>query len=105
MLSWDLARELVLLDVARTGALTAPPGVLGLIPPGSFGTVPRLLYHGLVQGGAGPLLTALGLKPPPCPATSPSADVPIPTSGQGRVLQSSIAFQPRVCAASATREM
>jgi hypothetical protein len=89
VLSWDLAREFVTFDVARTGVLTAPPSAVGLIPPGTFRTVRRPVYLALLQAGAGPLLASLGLVLPP------SGDVPIPTSGQGRVLVSGIDFDPR----------
>jgi len=88
VLSWDLARDLVTFDVARTGVLTAPPSAIGLIPAGFFRTVRRPVFLGLVQAGAGPLLASLGLVLPP------SGDVPIPTTGQARVLAVAIDFQP-----------
>ncbi len=80
VLSWDLAREFVTYDMGRTGVLTAAPSAVGLIPPGAFRAVRRPVYLGLLQAGAGPLLASLGLAAPA------SGDVPIPTSGQARVL-------------------
>ena len=88
VLSWDLARELVTFDMGRTGVLTASPSAVGLVPAGSFRTVRRPVYLGLVQAGAGGLLASLGLVLPP------SGDVPIPTSGQARVLVGTIDFKP-----------
>ncbi len=88
VLSWDLARELATFDVGRTGRLTAAPTTVGLIPAGTFRTVRRPVFQGLVQAGAGGLLTSLGLVLPA------SGDVPIPTSGQARVLVASIDFKP-----------
>ncbi|HEY8232501.1 MAG TPA: hypothetical protein VIJ10_07560 [Vicinamibacteria bacterium] len=88
VLSWDLAREFVTFDVARTGVLTAAPTAIGLIPAGAFRTVRRPVYLGLVQAGAAPLLASLGLVLPP------SGDVPIPTSGQARVLAAAVDFEP-----------
>jgi hypothetical protein len=80
VLSWDLARELATFDMGRTGALTAAPGSVGLIPPGSFRSVRRPVCQALVAAGAGPLLASLGLVLPP------TGDVPIPTSGAARSL-------------------
>jgi hypothetical protein len=88
VLSWDLAREFVTYDMGRTGVLTAAPSAVGLIPAGAFRTVRRPVFLGLVQAGAGPLLASLGLVAPT------TGDVPIPTSGQARVLVSSIDFEP-----------
>jgi hypothetical protein len=88
VLSWDLARELATFDVGRTGTLTAPPTTVGLVPAGTFRTVRRPVFQGLVQAGAGGLLASLGLVLPV------SGDVPIPTSGQARVLVGAIALAP-----------
>jgi hypothetical protein len=96
VLSWDLAREFVTFDMARTGVLTAAPSAVGLIPAGTFRTVRRPVYLGLVQAGAGPLLASLGFVLPA------SGDVPIPTSGQARVLVGEIDFQPYQSKATTT---
>ena len=89
VLSWDFAREFVVYDSGRAGVLTGPPSGVSLIPAGTFRTVRRLVYQGLVaaEPALGPFLAFLGLQLPP------SGDVPIPTNGQARVLQSSIALQ------------
>jgi hypothetical protein len=88
VLSWDLAREFVTFDMGRTGVLTTAPSAIGLIPAGAFRAVRRPVFLGLVQAGAGPLLASLGLVAPP------AGDVPIPTSGQARVLLGAIDFEP-----------
>jgi hypothetical protein len=89
VLSWDFAREFVTYDAGRTRTLTAAPAFVGLIPPGTYRTVRRPVYQGLVQAGAGGLLDFLHLALPP------SGDVPIPTSGQARVLTTAIDFHPK----------
>lgn len=90
VLSWDLARELVLYDAVRTGAV--PSAAVSLIDPPSFRAVRRPVYDGLASSPGGPLLLAgLGLS---TVGLLPTADVPIPTSGQARVLVASIHFQP-----------
>jgi hypothetical protein len=98
VLSWDLARDLVAYDVARTGALTAAPSAVGLLPNGTFGVVRRPVYLGLPPQAAG-LLAFLGLKLPQ------SGDVPIPTSGQAVVLPSSIALRPRQSKTTTTTQV
>lgn len=91
VLSWDLARELVLYDAVRTGAV--PSGVVSLIDPPSFRAVRRAVYNGLASSPQGVLLLAgLGLSTAGLPS---NADVPIPTSGQARVLVTSIDFRPK----------
>jgi len=91
VLSWDLARAFVTLDAARTGALTAPPGGLPMIPAGSFRAVRRPVYDALVAGGAIPILAAAGLYPASVPA---GVDVPIPTDGAAAVLVAEVAAVP-----------
>jgi len=91
VLSWDLARGLVTLDMARTGALTAAPGGVPMIPGGSFRAVRRPVYDALVAGGAIPILAAAGLYPTSAPA---GTDVPIPTSGTAAVLAATITLAP-----------
>ncbi|HSD65956.1 MAG TPA: hypothetical protein VLF95_04605, partial [Vicinamibacteria bacterium] len=94
VLSWDFARQFVTLDVMRTGTLTAAPGGVGLVPPGTFRVVRRPIYDGIAATLEGPgLLTQLGIYPLPSgfPAT---ADVPIPTSGEAATFAPIIHFQP-----------
>lgn len=91
-LSWDLPRDFVTYDLGRAGALTAPPTMQALTPPGACGTVLRPLYDAIVGSSpeAAYLMTVvLGLVP-----TGPG-DVDIPTSGAASVLQAQIGFQPR----------
>ena len=96
VLSWDLAREFVTYDMARTGLLTAAPSAVELIPAGAFRAVRLPVYLGLVQKGAGSLLEWLGL-------VAPSAgDVPIPTSGRANVLSAAIRFKARNTKATTT---
>lgn len=96
VLSWDVAREFVTYDVGRTGTLTAAPSKVAVIAGGSYRTVRRPVYLGLVQAGAGPLLDSLGLVLPP------SGDVPIPTSGEARALVSETQLEPRQSKATTT---
>jgi hypothetical protein len=96
VLSWDLARDFVSFDVARTGLLTAAPSAVELIPAGAFRAVRRPVYDGLMSAGAGPLLAALQLVAPS------TGDVAIPTSGQANVLSSAIRFKARNTKATTT---
>ncbi len=89
VLSWDLARQLVLYDVGRAEVLSAAPGSAALRPAGTFRAVRRPVFDALVSFGLGPLLSSLGLSAPPWPA-----DVPIPTSGAATVLATAISFEP-----------
>jgi hypothetical protein len=91
VLSWDFARALVAADVASTGTFLPPLEDVPMIPAGSFRTVLRIVYDGIVgaQGGVA-LLQFLGLYPPPGPG-----DVPIPTNGNAVALSTDIEFEPQ----------
>ncbi|HSD67588.1 MAG TPA: hypothetical protein VLF95_12840 [Vicinamibacteria bacterium] len=91
VLSWDLARSFVTLDMARTGALVAAPDSVQMVPAGFFRAVRWPIYDGLVKGGAIPILVAAGIYPSSAPA---GADVPIPTSGAAAVLAAQTALAP-----------
>ena len=88
VISWELPRSFVTYDMSRTGLLTAAPTAVALFAPGTFRVVRRPIFDGLVAGGAGGLLAALGLNAPP------SGDVPIPVTGQAAILASHIVFEP-----------
>ncbi len=88
VLHWDLARNFVAFDVARTGTLRTAPTAVGLGTPGAFRAVRRPVFDALVGMGASGLLTSLGLVAP----ATPGADVPIPTNAQASVLDSAAAF-------------
>jgi hypothetical protein len=82
VMSWELAEQVVMYDMARTGLLGAYPEPTGLINSApSFRGIPPFIYNGLVtdESGMGPmLLTALEY-----PVEVQSADYPLPTDGQG----------------------
>jgi hypothetical protein len=91
-LGWDLARDFVTYDLARTGLLTALPESVPTITPGTFRTVRRAVYDGIARSpGGATLLGGLGLS---AAGLSADADVPIPTSGQAAVLAAVIALSP-----------
>jgi hypothetical protein len=89
VLSWDLARQLVLYDVGRADVLSAAPGSAALVPTETFRAVRRPVYDALVSFGLGPVLSRLGLVAPTWPA-----DVPIPTRGGAAVVATAISFEP-----------
>jgi len=75
VLSWDLAKQIVQMDLARTGLLDtgAPFGVVpGLTPSPTFRTIPAVIYNGLPEA-----LRAL-IGGPPVPVSDP---VGIPNDG------------------------
>lgn len=80
VLSWELAEQLVLVDFLRSGLLDP---ALPMIPTGpinqapSFRTIPATIYNLLPAA----LVAALGGPPQPV-----SMDVPLPSDGQGMVL-------------------
>ena len=79
VLSWDLAREFVSFDMARTGLLTAAPSAVELIPAGAFRAVRLPVYLGLAQAGAG----SDRIEPPVSPRKT-RAGVRLMTEGQER---------------------
>jgi hypothetical protein len=87
-LAWNLPRDFVAYDMGRAGVVTGMSS-LRLVPAGTLGAVPRLLYDALARSEAGLLLAALGLVPPP-----PTGDVPIPASGTAAVISSQIPSVP-----------
>ncbi len=94
VLSWDFARTLVEFDMLRTRTLTVlPPKHVEIVPPGTFRSVRRLIYQGIMDRDGGPtLLTILGLLPEP-PGSTPEA-VAIPTDGKAVAFTSIITFDP-----------
>lgn len=79
VLSWELAEQLVTVDLMRTGLLDAavplaPSEVLGAAP--SFRTIPAIIFNGLPAA-----LQALAAGAP----GSVSADVPIATDGRATI--------------------
>jgi hypothetical protein len=88
VLSWDLARDFVTAEMARTLPLIAVPEEVAVQTPGTFRAVLRPVYDALYEDPTGQgqaLLAGLGLVPPP-----PTGDVPIPTSGTAWVISAHI---------------
>jgi hypothetical protein len=80
VLSWELAEQLVTVDLMRTGLLspTAPMGSTGAINPApGYRTIPAIIYNGL------PAELVAVIQGPPQPA---AADVPIGTDGRATIL-------------------
>ncbi len=80
VLSWELAEQIVVVDLMRTGLLNpaspaVPTGPINAAP--SFRVIPAMIYNLLP-----PELVAL-IQGPPQPVTE---DVPIPSNGQGTLL-------------------
>jgi hypothetical protein len=97
VLSWDLARDFVAGEMARTGPLTALPYavlVKDLAPEWTFREIRRQIYDALYYDPTGQglaLLAGLGLVPPP---SDPTEDVPIPTNGMAMVISAYIVLDP-----------
>ncbi len=78
ILSWELARQLVVADLARSGLLGAAPATTGVISAApSFRTIPAVIYNGLPPE----LIAMIGGPQPPV-----AADVPIPSDGEATIL-------------------
>jgi len=78
VISWELAEQIVMVDLIRSGLLHAAPGATQVIndEPG-FRTIPVPIYNGMPDA----LKVACGL--PPGPTAVP---VPIPTNGRATIL-------------------
>jgi hypothetical protein len=78
VLSWELAEQLVTVDMIRSGALIAPPGVSAMINPApTFSTINNLIYNGLPAALRG-LIGG--------PLENQAAPVPILSNGRAMVL-------------------
>jgi hypothetical protein len=87
VLSWELAEQLVKVDLVRSGLLGAAPGSTGLINAApSFREIPAQIYNGLPVE----LKLAIG-----GPAGTVSAPVPIATDGQATVFQMAGEVEPQ----------
>jgi len=79
VLSWELAEQIVMVDLVRSGLLGAAPAPTGLINAApTFRTIMKEVYNGLP-----PQLVALIGGP----AQPVSADVPLPSNGQGTLFR------------------
>jgi hypothetical protein len=89
-LSWEFAERFVTMDLARSGALTAPPSLVALTAPGALGVTRQQIYNALLAvPSMVPLLAMLGL-----PTTPQTAPLPIATDGVATVLAANVAFTP-----------
>jgi hypothetical protein len=80
VISWELAQQMVVIDMMRTGRLhpTMPMQPTGMITPvPSFRTIPAILYNALPAS----LRSLIGGPPVPV-----NADVPIPNDGVATIL-------------------
>ena len=78
VLAWEFAEGFVVLDMVRSGALTATPSPT---PPINPAPTYRTIRHQVFNGLPVPLRGALGL-----PLANQSAPVPIPTDGMATVV-------------------
>lgn len=78
VISWELAEQLVIIDMLRSGMLAAAPAPTGVIHPApGYREIPALIYNGLPVE----LRAAIG-----GPLGDVGADVPIGTDGSATVL-------------------
>jgi hypothetical protein len=89
VLSWDVPRNFLAVDMTRTGLLTDLPQPVPMTLPGSFREILRPIYDGLYYGGAVDLLIFLGLAEVP-PVPPPPGNVPIPSDGVALVFAANI---------------
>jgi len=93
VLSWDFARQFVMLDMLRTHTLVPPaPKVVPLVSPGTFREVRRLVYEGVRRLAGDTFIRLIGL--PLLPPGSTDTVVPIPTNGAAVVFSPIIDFRP-----------
>ncbi len=81
VICWELAEQLVVVDLIRSGLLDpVPPAITGVIgPTPTYRDIPAAIYNGVPDG----LKVACGL--PPGPTADPA--VPIPSDGTATILQ------------------
>lgn len=82
VVSWELAEQLVTLDLFRTGLVTAPPSYTGPLNAAPwFRTIPGFLYDAVTQDpGFAALVGSLGLQP------LGNGDWGLPTDGAATIL-------------------
>ena len=79
VISWELARQIVMVDFIRSGYLAAAPTFTDVFTPTpTFRVIPAVIYNGIPVA----LRAAIG-----GPASDQTADVPIPSDGRAVVLQ------------------
>ncbi len=82
VLSWELARAIVLADLERAGIVAAPPVPSDpLIPGTTFRAINPFIYNAL---GDDLRMLVFGLTPPPVPATAP---VPMPIDPRATIVR------------------
>jgi hypothetical protein len=91
VLGWELPRDIVTVDMVRTGALVAPPAPAMLVDVGGhYRDIRPPVFNALVGvADLHPLLTVLEL-----PLTPQAAPVPIPFDGVAMVFRAAIAPDP-----------
>ena len=94
VLSWNFAQQFVTLDMTRTQTLVpAVPTAVLLVQPGTFRSVRRPIYTGILEKEGGPaLLYTIGLIPEPLGSTPEY--VTIPANGAAVVFSPIIHFRP-----------
>jgi hypothetical protein len=86
LLSWEVPEALVKADLQRSGFLTEPPSLTGVITPAP---TYRAIRFRVFNGVPLPLRAVLGL-----PLTPQSADVPVANDGRATVLAVEHSFKP-----------
>jgi hypothetical protein len=90
VLHWELAEQLVALDMQRTGTLTSVPDAVRLQAAGSWRTILKEVYNSLL--GVPEMALLLGLIGMP---TQPqTANVPLPNDGLAPVFSADIVLEP-----------
>jgi hypothetical protein len=95
VLGWDFAREFVAVDMARAGAPSQGSKRLFVPEDGAFRAIRQPVYEPLVTAAQhSPDLLYLLTQVLHLPASVPSSDVPIPTSGEAAVFAPAFALEP-----------
>jgi hypothetical protein len=83
VLSWEVAEQLVTVDLVRSGLLAAPPAPTAPIHQAPFRTIPAIIYNGLPAGLKQLAVDPTGVIPAPASVANP---VPILTDGRATLL-------------------
>jgi hypothetical protein len=91
VLSWELAEQLVTVDMMRTGLLGAAPAPTGVIHDAPFRSVPAVIYNGMPASLKQLVVDPSGGVAAPASVGSP---VPILTDGRATILTLRAALEP-----------